>query len=137
MALDPWTTVDFLGNASAGKGVGAGALGTGDTRHGASFAPFETGILHIPRASATHFSGLGLSSRDILSMLTRSVSLEPGSEGSAMVHGLSNDFQLAKRVKGSGLSSSLPSSCLLCMRALAHSLTLVRAGVRTHAHSLP
>jgi hypothetical protein len=130
-ALDPWTAADFLGNASAwvresGEGAGA-ALGAGSTHPGASFAPFEMGILHIPRASATHFKGLGLSSRDILSMLTRSVSLESGSEGTAMVHGMSKDFQLAKRVKGSGLLPVSRRRAVLWRARSAYALTLFRA----------
>jgi len=68
---------------------------------GATLAPFETGVLHIPRNIPAHFALLQLSSRDIMSMLGRSVSLERETEGSrTMQHGLGKDFQVVKRVKG-------------------------------------
>ena len=63
LALEPWTREEFLyGNAS-------------QQANAACWSSFEQGILHIPRASTAHFESLALSSRDILSMLTRSISL--------------------------------------------------------------
>ncbi len=88
-ALEPWTSADFLSTTSGTHEV-----------EGATFARFEKGILFIPRASTSHFMELELSSRAIFTMLGRSVSLEPGSEGAAMLHGIGKDFQVVKRVRG-------------------------------------
>ena len=93
LALDPFAPADFLSGAP--QGVFAGAAGAE-----ARFAPFEAGVLHIPRASASHFAVVNLTSADLLSALSLSVSLEAGAEGQAMQHGPGKDFQVVKRVRG-------------------------------------
>jgi len=103
-ALEPWTSADFLSTTSGRHEV-----------EGATFARFEKGILFIPRASTSHFMELELSSRAIFTMLGRSVSLEPGSEGATMLHGIGKDFQVVKRVRGKDgewWSGSVPATSM-------------------------
>ena len=114
IALEPWTTAAFLGctlantseasvpeHSSTHRSPASMTEGRSSEGSGATLAPFETGIVHIPRNIPAHFALLQLSTRDIMSMLGRSVSLERETEGSrTMQHGLGKDFQVVKRVKG-------------------------------------
>ena len=94
LALHPWTAASFL-DGEAHTAVDAKAA------EGANFSRFEAGPLFVPRADPAHFELLQVDSRIILALVAGSVSLEPGSEGAPMVHGVAKDFQLVKRVKGS------------------------------------
>ena len=119
LALDPWTPAAFLGNASDGFAADSRSRGSA----AATFARFETGILHIPRLDGGHFASLELSSRNLIAKLDRSVSLEPDSAGArTLVHGPSKDFQLVKRVKhsdGEWWSGSVPASAMSTAEVVA------------------
>ena len=115
LAFDPWTAA-FLGNASGETREARAGDGS------ATFAPFETGILHIPRADEMHFADLKLSGRSLLSTLGQSVSLEKGAECGPPQHGPSKDFQLVKRVKGKDgewWSGSVPASDMRATEVVA------------------
>lgn len=112
VALDPFKTA-FLGGGEEATSVEYGNVSYSTDVSTATFAQFEAGILHIPRADDMYFSRLELSSRSLLSMLGQSVSLEKGLEGAPLAHGPSKDFQLVKRVKGKDgewWSGSVPAS---------------------------